>query len=111
MNIDLNEKNDAHLRADIRELKPMIKDLMIRNNLALINTEPTWYRPGRRRSLLDIFLMNHPHHVVKCNNVHNMLSEHDGVVLELNISLEMRKPQFITTRDYREMTWANIEPL
>ena len=111
MNIDLNERNDSFLRADLRELKPMMKNLIISNNLALINTQPTWFRPGRQRSLLDIYLMSHPFHVIKCNNVTNMLSEHDGVLLELNLSLEMRKAQFITTRDYRRMTWENMEPL
>ena len=96
INIDMHKKNDNHHRADLKAIKPIFVDCLTKNNLALVNKEPTWFRVGKRESLLDLFIVSHPHHVLNCNNVTNMLSEHAGVKLDLNISLELQKQQFIT---------------
>ena len=60
INLDMNPKNDTSKRADVKVLKPMLIDCMIENNLVLINKEPTWFRIGKRESLLDLYLLSHP---------------------------------------------------
>ena len=111
INIDLNPKNDTNMRADVRELLPILNECINSNDLVLINKEPTWFRPGRKKSLLDLFLLDHPQHVLSCKNVINITSKHAGVLLQMNLNLEIQKQQFITVRNYRNITWENIEPI
>ena len=107
----LTLKNDVSNRADLRILKPMLEQIIIKNNMALVNTEPTWFRPGKKRSLLDLVIMTHPQHSLSCKNVINILSEHSGVLLELNLALDVPRKQFITVRNSRNVNWDNLRPL
>ena len=110
INVDMNPKNDVLSKPDLKIIKPMFEDILSSNSLAIINEEPTWFQPGRRESLLDLFVMSHLEHSISHSNVINVLSQHAGVILDLNLALSPPKKQFITIRDYSKITWTNLEP-
>ena len=110
MNIDRNIKNDINLRADLKELTPRFDDLLNTQGLVVVNKELTWSRPGRRKSLLDLFVLDNPQLVMKCINVVNIMSEHAGVSMTINVALKKKNQQFITTRNFKNLTWENLEP-
>ena len=111
LNVDMLKRNDNYHRADVRAVKPIFTDCLGRNNLAVMNKEPTWFRPGKRDSMLDLFILSHPHHCAKIANITNTLSEHAGVTIEVNLNLNTQKKQFITIRNNKNITWVNLEPL
>ena len=111
LNIDRLHKNDSSKRADLRVLTPIFDSFINDYDLVQFNKDATWFRPGKKPSLLDLFLLDNPQQVVSCSNVTNILSEHAGVLLTINIDLKHRKPQFITIRNYKNITWEKIEPL
>ena len=110
MNIDRNIKNDINLRADLKELTPRFDDLLNTQGLVVVNKELTWSGPGRRKSLLDLFVLDNPQLVMNCINIVNIMSEHAGVSMTINVALKKKNQQFITTRNFKNLTWENLEP-
>ena len=82
MNIDRNPKNNINVCADLRELSPIQNDIINSSDLAILNKEPTWSRPGQRKSLLDLLFVDKPQMVLRCLNIPNSMSEHSGVKLK-----------------------------
>ena len=109
LNCDKNQNNDPMTRPDIRVIYPIFNDIISNNNLAQMNHKNTWHRPGRKSSLLDLFFTDKPHRVTKVENTVNILSEHEGVIMHFDCKAQMRQKQFFIKRDYRNLTWENIE--
>ena len=47
---------------------------------------------------------------MKCINIVNIMSEHAGVSMTINVALKKKNQQFITTRNFKNLTWENLEP-
>ena len=89
----------------------MFDDIVNNNDMAMINKEPTWHRPGRRRSLLDLYTVDNSHLITKTENVTNILSEHSGVTIDIILSLKTAKKQFLMMRNCKNVNQENLEPL
>merc|ERR1712112_444009 len=91
-------------------MSPIFDHIISHNSLAQMNFKNTWHRPGRKSSLLDLFYTDKPHRVTKIQNTVNILSEHEGVVMNFDCKAQMRQNQFFVKRDYCNLTWDRIEP-
>ena len=68
--------------------------------------------PGKKLSLLDLYYTNCPNLIDGVANVLNLLSEHDGVVINLHTQEKLLKTQFDTIRKYDNVTYDGIvEPM
>ena len=64
--------------------------------------------PGKKPLLLDLYYTNCPNLIDGVANVLNLLSEHDGVVINLHTQEKLLKTQFDTIRKYENLTYDKI---
>ena len=109
INCDRLPNNDNMLRPDLRVITPIMDEIINRNNLAQLNFDSTWHRPGKKSSLLDLFYTDRPERVSNVQNVTNICSEHDGVSMTYDMKVCIRSPQFQVIRKYQNFVWTNVE--
>ena len=108
INIDRNKNNDPLSRPELRALAPIWEECITDNNLIQQNFKDTWHMPGRRSSLLDLFYSSKPELISNIENTTNLLSEHDGVSLNINTKEAQLKPQYEIRRSYKNVTSSNL---
>ena len=61
-----------------------------------------------KSSLLDIYYSSIPQYIEGVVNIVNIMSEHDGVRINLHTEEKLSKPQFSTRRIYSKVTYDNL---
>ena len=108
-NIDRHLPNDPINRPDLKDLYPLLDDLITNNALTQLNTKPT--RIGHKSSLLVLLITNCPNKVNEVTQYPNSLSEHEAVEVKFHFNDIQIQPQFYMKCNYSNVIWANLEPL
>ena len=108
INIDKNLQNDPTNRPELKALTPIWDKCMLECGFIQLNFKDTWHMPGKRSSLLDLFYTTKPQMISGVANVTNILSEHDGVTLNLHTKNLKVKPQFEVVRNYKNVNYTNL---
>merc|ERR1711954_407544 len=93
---------------DLKALEPTWEQFISEFNMSQINFKPTWHMPGKSPSLLDIYYADCPNQIDCVKNVSNLLSEHDGVYMQIHTSEKVKKCQFKTMRKYEKVMYDTI---
>ena len=109
INIDRNVNNDPQDRNDIKALASIWEEFISDNDLTQLNFKPTWHMPGKKPSLLDLYYTNCPNLIDGVANVLNLLSEHDGVIINLHTQEKLLKTQFDTIRKYENQNNSEVK--
>ena len=75
-NIDHIVENDSRSRGDLIPLYEILEETKNHHNLCQLNYKYTWWRFGRKKSLLDLFYFNIPNHINYIETVHTPFSDH-----------------------------------
>ena len=67
LNMDKCTANDPLSRPELRALCPIWDKCILENNLTQINFKNTWHMPGKRSSLLDLYLSSNNRQGHKCD--------------------------------------------
>ena len=108
ISIDKNLHNDPTNRPELKALTPIWDQCMLDCGLIQLNFKNTWHMPGKRPSLLDLYYTTKPQMISGVENVTNMLSEHDGVKLNLHTKNLRVRPQFDVVRNYKNVNYQNL---
>ena len=69
VNIDRHPPNNPDQRHDIKDLIPILDNFLADNRVAVLNSDVTRHKAGKRSTLLDLFMSNVPE---KCSNWKNI---------------------------------------
>ena len=86
-NIDLSPNNNTNERYDIKDVAEDYMDYMNRNNMVLLNHEPTRHWSGSKSTLIDHFVSNAPAHIDNIITQHSCIADHDLVSLLFHTDL------------------------
>ena len=82
----------------------------MKNGLRQMNHEPTRHTPNHESTLLDLVLASNPDTVKDIHNFKPALSDHDGAGFKLTFKDVQPKPQFMTIRNFKNVTATNTQP-
>lgn len=98
INLDKNLHNNPMRRPEMKALSPIWDKCMLDCEYVQMNHTDTWHIPGKRSNLLDLYYCTKPDNVSGINNVTNLLSGHDAVMLNLHTKTIRNNPQFEVIR-------------
>ena len=81
-------------RQEFKALRPIWDQCMLDCGFVQMNFKDTWHMTGKRSSLTYLYYCTKPEMVSGINNVTNLLSEHDGVTLNLHTTITRNISQF-----------------
>ena len=94
LNVDQWQDNEPLMRPEIKALQPVFDSIVITNGLKRMNNKPTRFSSFQKPSLLDVILSSDPQSISKVDNVKTGLSDHDGLICQINCKDVLARPQF-----------------
>ena len=92
------------------EMRDSFHDLLVTQNFAIHNEEPTFFRKGSRPSFIDHLWSNMAHHISNVVTDHHPLSyDHKFIALTVGTSGDSPLPRFIQIRDWKGMSQINLK--
>ena len=109
--MDKYKKGNPLSRPELKALSPIWDLCMLENNLTQINFKNTWHMVGKHSSLLDLYYCTAPEVINGVTNVTNILSEHDGIKLNIHTKEKHIKAQCIVKQIYTHLNYNNLMTL
>ena len=104
----MNPENDTNKRYDINEIADDYTDFMNKQDLVLLNSEPTRHWSNTRSTLIDHFVTNCLEHVNNILTKHSFIADHDLVSILYHTDVITDKPQFRLIRNWSQLNRDNL---